>query len=68
MGSGLRDLKLKGVLLWHQHAISVAKGPASEIKFPTHRSRHVVAGIQIFSALRLWLAEALSARMSAHLA
>jgi hypothetical protein len=30
-------LKLKGVLLWHQHAISVAKGPASEIKFPTLR-------------------------------
>ena len=29
--------KLKGVPLWHQHAISVAKGPASETMFLTHR-------------------------------
>jgi len=55
---GTRSIeKLKGVPLWHQHAISVAKGPASETMFLTHRSRPVVAGIQTSSVFAPLLLE-----------
>jgi len=63
---GTRSIEeLKGVPLWHQHAISVAKGPASETMFLTHRLRPVVAGIQTFSAFAPLLVEHQSVKMFA---
>jgi len=63
---GTRSIeKLKGVPLWHQHAISVAKGPASETMFLTHRLRPVAVGIQTFSAFAHLLLEHQSVKMYA---
>jgi hypothetical protein len=49
--------QIKGVPLWHQHAISVAKAQALETMFLTHRSRPVVVGIQTSSAYAPLLVE-----------